>query len=244
MPLTAEQTAALQTAADALQGADAKDVADALKAALPDPYQSVYARGFGTSKGEARQQADALQAQIEALTAERDAAKEQADALGSKDADFAAEKKRLEDALVTAKAEKAEALKTASERIKALHASRERAALVADLVAKGVDADYAEQVLAPKLAARIRVGEPGDDGQASVDYLDADGLTPLQTGRGGLADQALKDVDPKWLRSTADGGAGTSTGGSGPAGYDPVAAGKALAAEQKNNGTHAGLALT
>ena len=62
MPLTPEQSAALTAAAEALQGAEAKDVADALKASLPDAYQTAFRVGYGTAKGELQPKLDAADA--------------------------------------------------------------------------------------------------------------------------------------------------------------------------------------
>ena len=209
MALTADQTAALAL----LASADVKDVADGLKEHAAPAYQAVYARGFGTAKGEAKIAADSAAAEIVTLTTERDEAKTEAVASGTKDADALAKIERLEAALTFAKSAATDATTRANSRIKALHTSRENAALVAELVKSGVDPDYAEQVLAPKLGARIRVGEPADDGTAAVDYLDADGLAPLQSGRAGLAAEAVKTLDAKWIAASGAAGGGLSGGG-------------------------------
>jgi len=212
MPLTPEQLAALDTAADALKGADAKDVADGLKEKLSAPYQSVFARGFGEHKKESKAEMDGLKDQVTALTTERDEAREDAKNAGTKDADAAAKIERLEKALTDEKAGRTTDKTAAAERLKSVFAARERTALVADLVAAGVKKEWAEMVVAPQAASRIRVGDLADDGTAPVDYLDADGLTPLQAGRSALVAELVKGVSADYIVSNADGGSGFSGG--------------------------------
>lgn len=229
MPLTAEQIVALQLLADA----DPKEVADGLQEHAPAARQHVFRIGYGTHKGESKTELDALKEQVTTLTQERDDAKAQADTLGSKDADFAAEKTRLEKLAADAKEEAKTAKATADERVKGLHKSREKSALQAKLVAAGVDPDYAEQVLVPKLADRIRVDGLTDDGGATVAYLDPDGV-PDASGLDGLAAQAVKTVDARWIVSGADSGSGASgNSNANGGGYDPVKAGKEAAAASK-----------
>lgn len=222
MPLSPEHAEAVKTFAAAIAGADAKEVADALKGEAPPVYQAAFQPGHSTATRDAKARLDAKQAEVDAAVTERDAAREEATRLAAANPDHAAEKTRLEAALVAQKATD-EATKTGAERVKALHAARTREALTAKLIEKGVDADYAREVLAAKAAARIRVGDPAADGTAEVSFLDADMATPLTSGLDGLAGQFVAGLDPKWVRSDVAGGGGaTGSGGSSGSQWDRV----------------------
>lgn len=215
MPLTAEQTAALET----LKGADAKEVADALKEAHADAYQHVFRVGYGTHKGEAKAKADALEAQIATLTQERDEAKAAAEAASGNDEQKAAERARLEKAAQDAKAEAKAAKEAARKQVEDAHRNIAKAALTARLVGEHrVVPEWAESVVVPGAAERIRTSYDEATGAVAVDYLDAD-QTPLTGGLDALAAQLAAGVKADYVRSTADGGSGAQNGPrGGPAG--------------------------
>ena len=96
--------------------------------------------------------------------------------------------------------------------------------------------EYADEVLSAKYADRYRVAEdgrvlvlkPGEEGAYEAD--DVAGAIAL------LAADVAKTVKPLFLASNADSGAGLTNGvpaAGGGGGYDPVAAGKAMAAATK-----------
>ncbi len=222
MPLTDEQKAALQTAAAALQGADAKDVAEGFREALPNAHQAAVAFGYGKAKAEFTPKVEAAEAARAAAEAERDEARAQADALASKDADFAAERERLTKAAQDAKRAADEAKAAAEERIKGIYRAAQEKALLAKL-APTIDPLYAENAVVPAARERIRIDGVADDGTPQVSYLDADGV-PLSGGLDALAAQLAANVDPRFKTSHVDSGGGAQTGGGGgPAGGSSLA---------------------
>ena len=216
MPLTPEQSAALTAAAEALQGAEAKDVADALKASLPDAYQTAFRVGYGTAKGELQPKVDAAEAAKTTAETERDDAQAQATTLAGKDTDFAAEKARLEKAAQDAKTAATEAKTAADERIKGFYRTMQDKALLAKL-APIIDPLYAENAVIPSARDRIRVDGIGEDGELSVSYLDADGV-PLSGGLDALAAQLAANVDARFKTSKVDAGGGAQNGSGGGSG--------------------------
>lgn len=223
MALTAEQTAALETIADALSGADAKDVADGIKAALPDAYQTAFRVGYGTAKGEFEPKVKEANTARETAEAERDEAKATADNLSGKDADFAAEKTRLEQAAQTAKDAKEAAEKAADARIRAVYETAQDSQILAGLVSQGVDKDYAQGAVLPSLRSRRRVDAlPTDDNpQPVVSFLDADGV-PLSGGLDAFVTTAAASVPAKFKVSAVDAGGGASNGSGGSTGSAAV----------------------
>lgn len=208
MPLTEEQNTAVQAFAAALEGADAKDVAEALKGSAAPVYQAAFQAGHSTATAGGKGKTKELNDTIAALTTERDEAKAEAERLAQANPDHAAKIKSLEDALAASKDAVKAAKDEAAARVRAVHADKARADIVSGLIEKGVDPDYAREVLASKLSSRVRVGDATDDGTTPVEYLDADGLTPLTSGLDGMVQEAVASVDAKWLRSNADAGSG------------------------------------
>lgn len=237
MPLSDEQATALTQ----LTEADAKDLIDALHEARPDVYDLAFNAGHKKATGEKSKLVRATEAKLEAAQGEIATLGQTIAELEEK----APDAKRLRDQY----AERETQLKTQHET--ALQAARDtvtserkqravdqlRAKLAATLLPDAVDA-----VLAKVQAdGRIRVNDEGD-----VEVLQEGSDIPIAAPAGRdaltiLADERLEKAPPIWKRSHVDGGGGTR-GAAGGAGYDPVAAGKAMAAEEKNS-KHADLAF-
>lgn len=223
MPLNDEQKQALSV----LAAADPKDVAEALHADANAHYQHIFRVGYGKAKGEYTNpegtgKLDVAEAARAAAEAERDEAKQRADALGSKDADFAAERERLTKAAQDAKRAADEAKAAAEERIKGIYRAAQEKALLAKL-APTIDPLYAENAVVPAARERIRIDGVADDGTPQVSYLDADGV-PLSGGLDALAAQLAANVDPRFKTSHVDAGGGAQPGGGGgPAGGSSLA---------------------
>ena len=216
---------------------DAQDVADALQENAQSHYQTVYQRGFSTAHNEAKASAKETEKKLEALQgqlAERD---EKIEALQSEQPDVQA----IEEKYQTRLAEKDEELTAAQEaarrEVESIHRSRFESELAAELIAQGVEPDYAREVLVSKHRSRIQPTKTDDGYQLKV--MGEDGMTPVQAADGKLAHvvaSSIKEsVGPKWITSNGDKGAGSQAGGKGSGGYDPVAAGKKMA-EAANSG--------
>lgn len=210
MPLSEEQTAALQT----LAAADPKEVADGLKSVHPDAHQHVFRVGYGTAKGEIAPKVEAATAEAEAARQALEDAKAQLAKAGEGDEATQQRIAALEKAAQEAKDAKTAAEEAAAERIRSVYRSAEDKALLAGLVAAGVDKDYAAGAVLPVNAARVRIDGLADDGPA-ISYLDADGVTPLSGGRDALVAQLAAAVPAKFKGSAVDAGGGASNGSGG-----------------------------
>lgn len=207
MALTEEQKQAIET----LKSADPKEFADALRTEASDLHQAIFRTGYGTAKGEYEQKLQTKEADLEA---EREKAQEldrEIAALREKTPDVDAIRSQYEEKLQAKEREKTEAVEAANKRVIEVHGSRFDAELAAQLIASGIEPDYAREVLVPKYRARRTV-----DAEGTVKVYDEDGVTPLAAANGDLArvfaGKIKAQVDPKWLISTADKGGGSGSG--------------------------------
>lgn len=227
MPLTAEQTAAIALIA----GADAEEVAEALKTDAQPIYQRIFRAGHSTGTEKAKTEKTALETQLQA---EKDRAAgfetELAD-LKAKTPDRAAIDAQWQGKLEKETKKVQEQLDAAQQRIARLTTDTTVEKAENALVAAGFRPKMAK-LLAKEHAGRITYG---DDGKP---ILHEPGTTiPVQIpdGRSAfevLAETEKKTADPADLASNVDTSGGATNGGA-AGGYDPVAAGKAMAAQQK-----------
>lgn len=190
---------------------DKAQVADALKEHASEHYQAVYQRGFSTSHGEASTRIAAKEAEIQTLKEAAEAQASKIKELQDRTPDAEEVTRQYEERLQSVQREKDEAIAEANRRVTELHKTRFKSDLKAALIAAEIDPDYASEVLVNKYDSRIKVSEDG-----SVKVMDDDGLTPLQAANGELASLFAKrikaGVDPKWITSKVDRGAGASGG--------------------------------
>lgn len=198
--------------------------------------------GAGRKAGEVDDRVADLEQQIAALTAERDDLKEKVEgAAGGESEAVAAIQRKLDKA---------------NEKIAALTTERdtERTARVTDRVEREADRvtgklsgrvrqSWLDRVVRADVAKRIR---PRKDG--TLEYLDEDGHPydgDEEAQRSALAESVFGTVEDgdRVRQTTAGGGTGSDAGRGGASGYDPVAAGKAMAEQQKGNADRSGLAF-
>lgn len=221
-----------------LQEHSAADVAEALQEHAPGHYQKVYQRGYSSAHSDAEAKLSARDEEIAALKQQVQAKGEELEAAGgSGDAEVRRLKEKvqsLEESNQQLKAAKQSAEEAAQETVTGLHRERFQERLASALIEKGVDADYAREVLVQKHAGRVDV--QADENGAHVRFMDEDGVTPIQASSGNLAsvaaDKIKSGVDAKWITSKAageayrGGGASSSGGSAGQAGsaakYDRV----------------------
>ena len=239
MPLTDEQKTALET----LKGADPKELAEAMQSGAHTHYQAIYQKGFSTAHNESKTKLEEKDAEIERVKAEATAKDTELTKLREKTPDVDAVRQEYEAKLTAKEEEKKKAIEEAEQRVSEVHGSRFDAELSAALVTAGVEPDYAKEVLVPKYRNRRKVEKDG-----TVKFYDDDGSTPLAAVNGELprvaAEKIKAGVDPKWIVSNADKGAGSQGGKrEGASGYDPVKAGKEAAAVQKGAASSESLAF-
>lgn len=205
MPLTDEQKQALET----LKGADVKDVAEAMKTTANEHYQGIFRIGFGAGKGEQDKKIEQLETDLEAEKAKITAKDAELTKLREKTPDAEEIRKDYEAKLTAKEEEKKKAIEEAEAKVSEVHGSRFDAELSAALVSAGIEPDYAKEVLVPKYRGRRKVEKDG-----TVKFYDDDGSTPLAANNGELpkvaAEKIKAGVDPKWIVSNADKGAGSA----------------------------------
>lgn len=227
MPLTTEQTAAIASALT-IEGADAKEIAEAIKASASSVYQTVFQAGHSTATKDGKAKLTQKDEELAALTTELDAAKAEATRLAAANPDHAAEKKKLEERLAALTTERDDAKRSAAEEITKFRRTAELARVEAALVAKNNVPEWVSNVTVPANSARVRVEEDG-----SVTYLDVDGQTPLTSGFEGFVSQLDASIAPDYKRSGASGGSGLNGAGGKGTKYDAAAVGKEMGQRQK-----------
>lgn len=195
--------------------------------------------GAGKKSGETATKVAEKQAEIDRLTGELEAAQAEVETAKKAPTEQQAAWDR-EKAKLIARAEKAEGeLDTEREgrtgdRV-LTHAER-----VAGHLKGRVDDDYLADVLAGRIAKRLRPAETGIQFLGEDDEpLDGDEREAAKA----LAEHVFQAVPDKYRLRPMNAGGGASGGGEG-GGYDPVAAGKAAAKEQKGEEGRRGLAFT
>ena len=229
-------------AIEELGDADPKEFAETLKEERNDHYNAVFKEGYGAAKGDMSRKLDKKKAEVEDLQSQIQAKEEEIEALqaSADDGDHQQRITELESRNQELKGQLEQAKAEVSTTAKGFHKRALEEQVVSKLIEIGVEADYAREVLAPKVRRRIDVAQrEADDGvQYEPRFMDEDGVTPVQAQNGNLAHVAAEkvkgNVDSKWLTSSADKGGGSSSqNGSAAGGYDPVKAGKEMAQKQK-----------
>lgn len=231
MPLTDEQKAAVAT----LSSADAEEVAEALKNEANPVYNRVFGAGVTTGKQQVQGKLDSSTAELTTAKEEADRLRGELEELKAKTPDVAtavsqeAEKwqKRLEKdvAAVTEKLTAAEA------KVARLTTDTVAEKVANALLAKQLDPEYVRDV-APARAGRIKFDENGNpvlyDSTTDTPVQIPDGKSPFEV----LAEQVFEKAPAGVKLSGVDAGGGAAPGG-GAGGYDPVKAGKEMAAASK-----------
>jgi hypothetical protein len=239
MPLTDEQKQALGL----LKSADAKEFAEALKETAQPLFQEVHNRGFKTAEDRWKPRAETAEQKHTELEQKVTTLEGEKRELFEKQPDV----KKLNDdwtaKLATAETKHKTELETERGKVAKERTARIRADLITALTAQGLDPLYVETAV-EKHIARLRTKDDGAlellEGSTEIPVQLAQGVTPVQH----LAAEVRKGADPRWVLSGADNGGGTGAAGAGTGdGYDPVAAGKAAAKQQKAEGASTSLAF-
>lgn len=186
--------------------------------ALPqEARQHVHDVGHAGATGASKSRIKSLETERDQLKTERDQLKTQLDEIKDKNPDAAAVRKEYE-AKLTAKDDAIAAKEKEWQQEKQnLLVSGFTTKLKAELVALGVDSDYADV----KIHNLVQAGriKPGEDGNVSV--YKSDGATPFAalSGKdlaGSLAMAEFETIDSKWKSSGVGGGAGERGGNNAP----------------------------
>ena len=225
---------------------NAKALADALREhakpvakVLTDRGARMAARDGDAALKAAEEKATKAAEELEAVQAEFEAFKAKTPYLATREAEIRAKyEKKLE--------EKDKALRDRTDRAIELQRRQLRAAFVEELLeetdGKRVDREWAEKVVAREFDDRLVAREDGtEDVLQPGEAIGFDAPTTREKLKL-LAAEAKKTVPDRYLVVGGQSGGGTS-GGHGSGGYDPVAAGKKMAAEQKGNAVDPTLAF-
>lgn len=227
MPLTAEQTAALET----LATADAEEVAEALKSSANALYQTVFRAGHSTATQAAKAKREAVEQQLAAEKERADAAEAQVVAIRDKAPDAEALNADWQKKLDREIAREREAREAAEAKV---------ARLTTDTVVERTENALLAAGIRPRIAKLLAKDAAGriawDDSGAPVLYEPGTQI-PVQIPAGKTAFDVLAEAekaqaDPADLVSSADRGSGIGGGAAG-GGYDPAAAGRAMAEQTR-----------
>jgi hypothetical protein len=215
-----------------------KAIADGLHKHAQPVAQALIDRGAGKKGGE-------LKARIETLEREK---KEAQDSLTELSQEFDEFKKKVPDAAaIEAKADEKwkkkhqaveDRAKAAEERFRASRKGSVRSEFVQELIALGVDPDYAKETLGPKHDGQFKLRE--DD---EVDILQLGGTDPLESNGDKsaarlLAEQVVKTVKPVFITAGVDSGGGVRSGtGGGGGGLRP----EQVDQQKRNSGIYSGV---
>lgn len=224
--------------------AKAKEVAKALRADAKDVAQQLINVGAGQKAGE-------TQTKVSQLEQERDELKEK---LETTEREFAEHKSKTPDVATVEARERAkweqkvkakdDELKAAREQYKGAVGKGGRAKFTRELIALGVDPEYAETVAAAKYGDRFVASDEGTLGVLQLgetteyDAADEDGKIKA------LAADVRKIVPPRFINTNADSGAGVGRQGSGGNTYDAAKVGREMAEQQKVQDKAANVAFT
>lgn len=244
MALTQEQKDALAVV-KAIAAEDVEEAAGEIKGA--PVYQHVFRGGFGEAEKRWRTRAEQADEKVRSAEERTRQAEERLTELMATTPDVQKLNEEWTQKLQRAKDEHAKALETAKAETEKARSAHRRALLELELLAQGLDPLYVETAIA-KYESRIRTREDG-----THELIEAGGETPVvlstdETPFRRLAREIADAADPRWKISTQAGGGGdkgTNGGGSGAGdgGYDPVAAGKAMAEQQKRRAGASDLAF-
>lgn len=228
MPLTAEQKTAIQALKD-IAAEDADEFATELKAANSKAHHAVFRAGFTEAEGRWKPRAEAAETAKTKAEQEKATAEQQLKDAQEKAPDVAKVNEQWQAKWDKRESEHTAAIEAEKSGRKAEREARKLSDLRAEL--NGLDPIYVDAVVKSK-ADRIRFKE---DGTAELFEDGSDIPVQVPTGKtpyAVLAAEIKSKADPKWVLAGGDTGSGTQPG-TGGSGYDPVAAGKKLAAEQK-----------
>lgn len=201
----------------------ADEFANLLRESMQPLYQVVFDRGHGVATATAATQREKLEADLAASVAEVTRLTGKVKEYEEKTPDVAKLRADYDAELASLRTQLNQAKKDGVTKVKAVLRSRAQRDLVTELVALGVDRDYAEvQAAKPEHADRLHVRD--DEG---VDVLQAGKQVPIQSDKplSTLAAEMLESIPPKWRTSTADNGAGSGAGDDAPTGNGTGAGG-------------------
>lgn len=117
------------------------------------------------------------------------------------------------------------------------------AKFTAELVKAGVDPDYAKEVLAAKYGGNVDVQDDGSVVVKGLDGIPFDGADE-DARVSAFAAEIRKGVNPRYVLTNADSGAGVRSGGGGGSGYDAQKVGEEMGKQEKAaTAANAGLAF-
>jgi hypothetical protein len=227
--------------------ADPAKVAAALQASVQPVWQAAYNRGHSDATKRAEEKAATLAADLEAAKATAEEARGKIAELESKTPDAEKIRSEYKEQIAKLTREREEAEATLKQKLGDERRRRATGDLSTALRKAGVDPLWADDFARrEELARRIRHTDDGNievlqEGSTEVTLQAPDGTSPLAV----LASEYAKKLEPRFLASNGDSGSGLTPGqpGGGAGGYDPVDAGKKMAAAAKTGDADNSLAF-
>lgn len=196
---------------------DSAAVVKLLKEQAGGLHQAVFQEGFNKGYGKMSGELETATARLTTLTAEHEKAKSDLDKARQQNPDVAKLHAEYAEQIKTLERTHEEAKTALQTKLTGLHAAKGRRDLVEALASAGVDREYAQTVVVNRddVASRIKV----DPATGEVQFLQAGQSIPLvvsgdRSAAELLADELAKKVEPRWLVSHADVGAGPTQPGS------------------------------
>lgn len=216
MPLTAEQTAAITTIA----GADADEVAEALKSSAQPIYQKIFRGGHSTATNAAKAEKQTLEQQLATEKERATTLQTELEELKAKAPDRAAIDQQWQTKLTAREKELQAQIDAANGKVAKLTTETTAEKIENALVSAGLRPRIAK-LLAKEHAGRIEYDDTGKpvlhEPGTKIPVQIPDGKTAFDV----LAEAEKKSADPADLASNVDTGGGTSGGGGGSTGISP-----------------------
>lgn len=217
---------------------DAAAVIAELHREVPALYQGIFNKGHSEATAKAKE--SAKQANTDLVAAQSEVARlgEQVSELEKKAPETAALRQQHEAVLQDLKEKHKLKIGHLEGGILREREQRTHSEFVRRLVAGGLDADYAE-VQAMKQRDRFRFNS-GENGSLNLEILQSGKDIPFSPADGKdaidmISEEVRAAAPAKFRTANTDSGAGITSGTTGGVGgYDPVKAGKAMAAAQKS----------